>query len=203
MKIICVGRNYKAHASELGNAIPEQPVIFLKPDTALIQKGQAFYIPHFSKEIHFETELVVKINRLGKNISEKYAHKYYSEISLGIDLTARDIQSELKGKGLPWERAKAFDHSAPLGKFISLDSIDQANDIHFKLLINKEERQRGKSSDMLFSIDQLIENISKFITLKIGDLIFTGTPEGVGPIHIGDHLEGYIEDKKVLDLKVK
>lgn len=203
MKIICVGRNYVDHAKELGNDIPEQPVIFLKPDTSIIQKGLPFFYPDFSKSIHYEAEIVVKINRLGKNIDAKYAHRYYSDISLGIDFTARDLQKDLKEKGLPWERAKSFDGSAAIGKFVPVKSLKQANNINFRLHINKEEKQKGQSSEMLFSIDQLIENISKFITLKIGDLIFTGTPSGVGPIAINDRIEGFIEEEKVLDLKIK
>tara|TARA_R110002072_G_scaffold83655_3_gene189748 strand:+ start:1035 stop:1646 length:612 start_codon:yes stop_codon:yes gene_type:complete len=203
MKIICVGRNYAAHAAELKNEVPKEPVIFLKPDTALIPKRQPFFYPDFSNDIHYEAELVVRINRLGKNIAEKFAHKYYSEVTLGIDFTARDIQQQLKEKGLPWERAKAFDGSAPVGQFIKINSLRNSKNIDFKLLINKEERQIGDTNDMLFSINQLISHISTFMTLKIGDLIFTGTPQGVGPIKIGDHLEGFIEDQKLLDLKIK
>lgn len=203
MKIICVGRNYVAHAAELKNEVPKEPVIFLKPDTAIIPKGQPFFYPDFSKDIHYEAELVIRINRLGKNIAEKFAHKYYDEISLGIDFTARDLQQNLKEKGLPWERAKAFDGSAPVGQFVDLNSLKDPKNIHFKLLINQEERQVGESKAMLFSIDRLITQISSFITLKIGDLIFTGTPKGVGPVKIGDHLVGLIEDEKVLELKVK
>lgn len=203
MKIICVGRNYAAHAAELKNEVPKEPVIFLKPDTALIPKRQPFFYPDFSSDIHYEAELVVRINRLGKNIAEKFAHKYYSEVTLGIDFTARDIQQQLKEKGLPWERAKAFDGSAPVGQFIKINSLRNSKNIDFKLLINKEERQIGDTNDMLFSINQLISHISTFMTLKIGDLIFTGTPQGVGPIKIGDHLEGFIEDQKLLDLKIK
>jgi len=203
MKIICVGRNYAAHAAELKNEVPDKPVIFLKPDTALIPKRQAFYHPDFSSDIHYEAELVLKINRLGKHIKEKFAHKYFAEISLGIDFTARDLQQKLKQKGLPWERAKSFDGSAPVGKFISLEKLKNSENIQFKLLINKEERQFGESKQMIFSFQQLVANISSFITLKIGDLIFTGTPKGVGKVSIGDHLEGFIEDQKVLDLKVR
>lgn len=203
MKIICVGRNYAAHAAELKNEIPEEPVIFLKPDSAILPKRQPFFYPDFSQDIHFEAELVIRINRLGKNIAEKFAHKYYHEVSLGIDFTARDLQQKLKEKGLPWERAKAFDGSAPVGQFIDLKSLEDSKNIHFRLLINKKERQLGETKNMLFSVNQLISNISSFITLKIGDLIFTGTPQGVGPIKIGDHLEGFIEEQKVLDIKIK
>lgn len=203
MKIICVGRNYAAHAAELKNEVPSEPVIFLKPDTALLPKRQPFFYPDFSKDIHFETEVVVRINRLGKNIAPKFAHKYYSELSLGIDFTARDLQQKLKEKGLPWEKAKAFDGSAPTGKFIDKSTLPQVNQLNFELKVNGESRQSGNTSQMLFPIDELIAYVSQFFTLKIGDLIFTGTPQGVGPITIGDHLEAYLENKKVLDLKIR
>lgn len=203
MKIICVGRNYTAHAKELNNAIPTEPVIFLKPDTALIPKRQPFFYPSFSADVHYEAELVVRINRVGKHIQEKFAHKYYSELSLGIDFTARDLQAKLKEKGLPWEKAKAFDGSAPVGSFLDKKAIGDLADLNFSLKVNDEVRQNGNTADMLFSIDKLIAYISQYFTLKIGDFIFTGTPEGVGPIHKGDHLQGFIQDKKVLDLKIK
>lgn len=203
MKIICIGRNYAAHAKELNNPVPKEPVIFLKPDTALLAKKMPFFYPDFSQDIHYEAELVVRINKVGKNIAEKFAHKYYSEISLGIDFTARDLQSKYKEKGLPWERAKAFDGSAPVGEFIDLTQLPQVNDLDFSLHINNSLRQQGSSANMLFSIDAIISYVSKFFTLKIGDLIFTGTPEGVGPIQIGDKMEGFINGKKVLDLKIK
>lgn len=203
MKIICVGRNYAAHAAELKNEVPTEPVIFLKPDTALLPRRQPFFYPDFSKDIHFETEVVVRINRLGKNIAPKFAHKYYSELSLGIDFTARDLQQKLKEKGLPWEKAKAFDGSAPTGQFIDKSTLPEVNQLNFKLKINGESRQSGNTSQMLFPIDELISYVSKYFTLKIGDLIFTGTPQGVGPIAIGDHLEAYLENKKVLDLKIR
>lgn len=203
MKIICVGRNYAAHAAELKNEVPSEPVIFLKPDTALLPKRQPFFYPDFSKDIHFETEVVVRIDRLGKNIAPKFAHKYYSELSLGIDFTARDLQQKLKEKGLPWEKAKAFDGSAPTGKFIDKSTLPQVNQLNFELKVNGESRQSGNTSQMLFAIDELIAYVSQFFTLKIGDLIFTGTPQGVGPIAIGDHLEAYLENEKVLDLKIR
>jgi len=203
MKIICVGRNYVQHAKELNNPVPTEPVLFLKPDTALIPKKLPFFYPSFSQNVHYETELVIRINRLGKNIEEKFAHKYYSEISLGIDLTARDIQTNLKKKGLPWEKAKAFDSSAPLGKWIPKSNYTDLNDINFKLLINGEERQNANTSEMIFSVDRLIAYISQYFTLKIGDIIFTGSPEGVGKLNIGDQLEAYLEEEKVLDLKIK
>lgn len=203
MKIICVGRNYAAHAAELKNEVPSEPVIFLKPDTALLPKRQPFFYPDFSKDIHFETEVVVRINRLGKNIAPKFAHKYYSELSLGIDFTARDLQQKLKEKGLPWEKAKAFDGSAPTGKFVDKAKLTELNQLNFELKVNGESRQSGNTSQMLFPIDELIAYVSQFFTLKIGDLIFTGTPQGVGPIAIGDHLEAYLENEKVLDLKIR
>lgn len=203
MKIICVGRNYAAHAKELKNDVPKEPVIFLKPDTALIPKRQPFFYPAFSTDVHYEAELVVRINRVGKHIQEKFAHKYYSELSLGIDFTARDLQAKLKEKGLPWEKAKAFDGSAPVGKFVNKSVFNDLADLDFSLKINDETRQKGNTANMLFNIDKLIAYISQYFTLKIGDLIFTGTPEGVGPINKGDHLQGFIAENKVLDLKIK
>ena len=203
MKIICVGRNYTAHAKELKNEVPKEPVIFLKPDTALIPKRQPFFYPSFSTDVHYEAELVIRINRVGKHIQEKFAHKYYSELSLGIDFTARDLQSTLKEKGLPWEKAKAFDGSAPVGKFLNKSVFSDLSQLDFSLNINDEIRQKGNTANMLFSIDKLIAYISQYFTLKIGDLIFTGTPEGVGPINKGDHLQGFIAENKVLDLKVR
>ena len=203
MKIICVGRNYSEHAKELKNPIPSEPVLFLKPETALIPNKQPFFYPDFSQDIHFETEIVIKINRLGKNIDAQFSHKYYEEISLGIDFTARDIQQRLKDKGLPWERAKAFDSSAPVGKFVNKANFSDINNLDFSLKIDGEIKQQGNTKEMLFNVDNLIAEISKYFTLKIGDLIFTGTPAGVGPISIGNHLEGYIEDKKVFNLKIR
>lgn len=203
MKIICVGRNYSEHAKELNNPIPKEPILFLKPDTALIQSNQPFFYPDFSKDIHYEAEIVVKINRLGKNIAPKFANKYYDQVSLGIDFTARDIQQKLKEKNLPWERAKAFDSSAPVGKFIHKTHLNDLSNLGFSLKIDGETRQEGNTKNMLFSIDNLIAEISKFFTLKIGDLIFTGTPSGIGPVFIGNHLEGYIENEKVLNLKIR
>lgn len=203
MKIICIGRNYAAHARELNNPVSEEPVIFLKPETALIQKRQPFFIPQFSNNIHHEIELVLKICRTGKNISEQFAHKYFDEITVGIDFTARDLQAELKSKGLPWERAKAFDGSAPVGQFISIRSLDLAGGINFRLEINGETRQTGNSQNMIFSFARIISFVSSFITLKSGDYIFTGTPEGVGPVKMNDKLSGYIENQKLLQLTVK
>lgn len=203
MKIICIGRNYANHAKEMNSAVPDVPMFFMKPDTALLPKRNPFYYPNFTKDLHFECELVVRISRLGKNISERFANEYYNEIGLGIDFTARDLQQKCKEKGHPWEIAKAFEHSAPLSeKFISKTNLDLDN-LNFSLTKNGEIVQKGNIKDMIFTIDQLIAYISQFMTLKIGDLIFTGTPEGVGPVQIGDHLEGYIEKEKMLDVKIK
>ena len=204
MKIICIGRNYAKHAKELGNTVPTEPVYFMKPDSALLPKKQPFFYPNFTKDLHYEVELVIKICKLGKNISKKFANTYYNEIGLGIDFTARDIQLECKAKGLPWEKAKAFDYSAPLSReFIQKSEIKNLDDIAFSLEKNGKIVQKGNSKDMLFDFDQLVCYISQFMTLKIGDLIFTGTPAGVGPVKIGDQLTGYIEDKKMLDLNIK
>lgn len=204
MKIICIGRNYVQHAKELGNEIPQEPVFFLKPDTALLQKNAPFFIPDFSQDIHHEVELVVKINRLGKNINEKFAHKYYDEIGLGIDFTARDLQHQLKTKGLPWEKSKAFDGSAVLSKtFIAVEAIDKLDDIEFSLKKNGNKVQSGNSNEMLFNINSIIAHVSKYMTLKIGDLIYTGTPQGVGRVDINDELVGFIGDKEMLKCKIK
>jgi acylpyruvate hydrolase len=204
MKIICIGRNYINHAKELGNAIPKEPVFFLKPDTALLLKKQPFFIPDFSNEIHYETELVVRIDRLGKNIQEKFAHKYYSELGLGLDFTARDIQQECKTQGLPWEKAKAFDGSALMSQnLIPVSDLNIAGGINFSLKVNGEQKQIGNSKDMLFSIDAIIAYISRYFTLKIGDLIYTGTPEGVGKINPGDELEGFVGEEEMFKVKIK
>lgn len=204
MKIICIGRNYVDHAKELNNPVPKNPVFFLKPETALLPKNMPFFIPDFSEDVHHEVELVVKINRLGKNIEERFAHKYYNEIGIGIDFTARDLQSKCKAKGLPWEMAKAFDGSAPVSRtFLSVEKIGDTSNIDFKLLKNGDLIQQGNSKDMLFNINQIIAYVSQFFTLKIGDLIFTGTPAGVSKVNIGDTLEAFIGNEKMLDLKVK
>jgi acylpyruvate hydrolase len=203
MKIICIGRNYVEHAKELNSEVPTEPVFFLKPDTALLKDGQAFYLPDFSKEIHHEVELVIKINKPGKNIQSQFAHKYFEEIGIGIDFTARDLQAECKKKGLPWEKAKAFDGSAPIGKFIDKNQFADEKNINFKLLINGKLVQNGNSSNMLFSFDKIIAYVSQFFTLKTGDLIYTGTPQGVGPVEIGDKLEAYIEENKLLEFEIK
>lgn len=203
MKIICIGRNYAEHAKELSNAVPSEPVFFMKPDTALLRDGEAFYHPDFSNDIHHEIEVVVKINKVGKHIAEEFAHKYYDEIGLGIDFTARDIQSKCKEKGLPWEKAKAFDGSAPIGKFISKNELLPLNNLPFELKINGQSRQVGNTKDMIFSIDKIIAYVSQFVTLKVGDLIYTGTPEGVSAIKIGDKLQGFLNKQLVLEFEVK
>ena len=203
MKIICIGRNYVEHAKELKNPLPKQPVFFLKPDTSLVIRNRPFFFPEFSKDIHYEVELVIKIDKNGKHIQEKFAHTYYSQIGLGIDFTARDIQQNCKEKGLPWEIAKGFDNSAPISKMIAIEELKDRKNIQFNLKLNGGIVQEGSSVDMIFSFDTIISYLSQFITLKMGDLIYTGTPAGVGPVNIGDHLEGYLEDKKMLDFRVK
>ena len=203
MKIICVGRNYVEHIKELNNEAPKDPVLFLKPDTSILLKKQPFFIPEFSNEVHHEVEILVKINRIGKHIDRKFAHKYYDEIGLGIDFTARDLQSELKEKGLPWEKAKAFDGAAVVGKFIAKTNFKDVNDINFRLERNDEVQQKGNTSLMLWKIDTLIEYISKYFTLKIGDIIFTGTPSGVAKVNSEDVLKGFIEENEVFSIKVK
>lgn len=203
MKIICVGRNYAEHIAELNNQTPDSPVIFLKPETAQLRPGEDFYYPEFSKDVHYEVELVVKINKAGKNIEEKFAHKYYSEIGIGVDFTARDLQSELKAKGLPWELAKAFNGSAPVSDFVPVSDYADVQDINFSLDVNGETRQNGNSSMMIYRINYLTSFVSKYFMLKTGDLIFTGTPKGVGPVKIGDKLTASIEGKKMLELFVK
>ncbi|MFW5792709.1 MAG: fumarylacetoacetate hydrolase family protein [Bacteroidota bacterium] len=202
MKIICIGRNYIEHANELNNPLPEVPVFFLKPETAIIRAGLPFFYPDFSENIHYETELVLKICRLGKNIQKKFAHKYYNEIGIGIDFTARDLQEKCKQKGLPWEIAKAFDSSAPVGSFIDKKEFENINDIDFSLDINGKIVQKANSGMMIFSFDEIINYVSKFFTLKIGDLIFTGTPAGVGAVNKGDILTAFIKDKELLKVKV-
>jgi 2-keto-4-pentenoate hydratase/2-oxohepta-3-ene-1,7-dioic acid hydratase in catechol pathway len=203
MKIICISRNYVNHAKELGNQIPSEPLFFLKPETAIQAKGHPFFIPDFSDDIHYEVELVVKIDKTGKNIEEIFAYKYYSQVGLGIDFTARDIQEECKAKGLPWEKAKGFDGAAQISRsFINKSELD-LNDISFLLEKNGEQVQIGNSKDMLFSFDAIIAYISKFYTLKIGDLIYTGTPEGVGKVKEGEILKGFIGDKEMFKVVVK
>jgi 2-keto-4-pentenoate hydratase/2-oxohepta-3-ene-1,7-dioic acid hydratase in catechol pathway len=202
MKIICIGRNYAEHAKEMKSAVPTEPIFFMKPDVALLKEGD-FYYPNFTKDLHFECEIVVKIDKVGKNIEEKFASKYYSEITLGIDFTARDLQSQCKEKGLPWEKAKAFDNSAPISsKWIKIAELDFEK-MEFIFSQNGEVRQVGKTIDMLFSIDQLIAYVSQFVTLKTGDLIYTGTPSGVGPVAIGDVLTATLNGEKMFEFKVK
>jgi len=203
MKIICVGRNYADHAKELKNEVPSEPVIFLKPETALLPKRNPFFIPEFSSDIHHELELVVRINRVGKSIEERFAQRYYNEATVGIDFTARDIQSALKAKGLPWERAKAFDGSAPVGKFVPLSALGSVQNLDLRLEKNDEVVQEGNTSDMLFTVDRVISYVSQFMTLKIGDLIFTGTPAGVGPVKENDVLKAYLNDQELLKINVR
>ncbi len=203
MKIICIGRNYAEHAKEMKSEVPTEPVFFMKPDTALLKDGEPFYYPEFTKDLHHEIEVVIKINKVGKHIDAQFAHKYYDEIGLGIDFTARDLQAQCKAKGLPWEKAKAFDASAPLGKFVSKSQLGNLNDINFELKINGVSRQVGNTKDLLFTFDQMIAYVSQFVTLKVGDLIYTGTPEGVGPVAIGDQLQGYLNGDLFLDFEVK
>ena len=203
MKIICVGRNYPRHIKELVNQRPESPVIFIKPDTSLLQKNNPFFIPDFSRLINYELELLVKINRIGKYIQPKYAFKYYREIGLGIDFTARDIQQQLKEKGLPWEKAKGFDGSALIGEWFDKSNFEDINKLDFHLLKNGIVTQSGNSSQMIWKIDELISEISKFFTLKIGDIIFTGTPEGVGDVQEDDLLEGFLMNEKAFSIKIK
>lgn len=207
MKIICIGRNYADHVKELndGGEIPAEPVFFLKPDTALLRNNDPFYIPSFSKDLHYECELVVRLNRVGKCIEERFAHRYYTEVGLGIDFTARDLQREAIAAGLPWERAKAFDHSAALSpEFIPLTELGgDAQQLHFELSINDQVRQRGDTSEMLFGVDRLISYLSEYLTLKIGDLIYTGTPVGVGPVHPGERLQAMLEGRTLLDFDIR
>lgn len=204
MKIICIGRNYAAHAAEMKSEVPQEPVYFMKPDTAILPKRNPFYYPDFTTDLHHEVELVLRICKLGKSIHVDHAHKYYDAIGIGIDFTARDVQATCKAKGLPWEKAKAFDHSAPLSEeFIPKEEFEDLNDIGFRLEKNGEVVQDGNTKDLLFNFDQLISYLSGFVTLKIGDLIFTGTPEGVGSVQIGDQLECFIGDRSMLRFNVK
>ncbi len=203
MKIICVGRNYAEHAKELNNTVEEEPVIFMKPETALLTPRQPFFYPKFSNDIHHEVEIVVRINKVGKNIAERFAHKYYDELTVGIDFTARDLQQKLKTKGLPWELAKAFDGSAPVGSLISKSEFESVKSIPFSLNINGVQQQIGNSSMMIHSIDKIISFVSIYVTLKKGDLIFTGTPKGVSAVKINDVLEAYLGEQKLLTVKVK
>ncbi|HEY8398524.1 MAG TPA: fumarylacetoacetate hydrolase family protein [Flavihumibacter sp.] len=203
MKIFCIGRNYVAHAQELGNEVPDEPVIFMKPKSALLQTHTPFYYPEFTNELHYEAELVLRVSKNGKYIQERYASKYYDAVTVGIDFTARDIQQELKKKGLPWEKAKSWDNSAVIGKWINLADIKNKKDINFKLLKNKETVQEGNSGNMIFSFDSIIAHISNYFSVNIGDLIFTGTPAGVGECVVGDELEGFIDNSQLFSLEIK
>lgn len=203
MKIICIGRNYTNHIAELKNERPTEPVVFMKPDSAILLKQHPFVLPEFSNEVHHEIELIVKINKVGKYIEPKFAHKYYDEISVGIDFTARDLQDQLKAKGLPWEKAKAFDGSAVIGEFVSKEQFKSLDDVNFELLKNGAVAQKGNSSLMLWKIDELVAYVSQFFTLKIGDIIFTGTPEGVAAVQPNDVLEGYLEGQQLFRIQVK
>ncbi len=203
MKIICIGQNYIKHIKELNHEIPEEPVFFMKPDSSLLLSNKDFFLPGFSNEVHHEVELVIKINRLGKSIESRFAHRYYEEIGLGIDFTARDIQRQLSAKGLPWEKAKAFDSAAVLGTFISKQELGDLSNIEFSLRLNQKVVQQGNSGDMIFNFDTIISHVSQFVTLKMGDLIYTGTPSGVGTVNVNDRLEGYIGERKMFDFLVK
>ncbi|MEG1544578.1 MAG: fumarylacetoacetate hydrolase family protein [Tannerellaceae bacterium] len=204
MKIIAVGMNYAAHNKELHHSLElSEPTLFMKSDSSLLKDGKPFFIPDFSSEVHYETEIVVKIDRLGKNIAERFAHRYYNEVTVGIDFTARDLQKKLRAQGLPWEISKAFDNSAVVGTFLPLDRVGEVGRIPFHLDLNGVKVQQGNTADMLFSVDQIVAYASRFFTLKIGDLIYTGTPVGVGQVAIDDHLEGYIDERKLLDFYVR
>lgn len=204
MKIFAVGLNYASHNKEMERTFEsKEPVIFMKPDTALLKGDKPFFLPDFSDEIHYETELVVKVNRLGKNVAERFAHRYYDEITVGIDFTARDLQMKQKELGLPWEIAKGFDNSAAIGTFISKNEVSDVQNVDLRLDINNQTVQQGNTKEMIYSVDKIIAYISRFFTLKIGDLIFTGTPAGIGPVAIDDHLQGYLESRKLLDFRIK
>lgn len=203
MKIICIGLNYRSHAQEMGWKLPSEPVVFLKPDSALLKNNKPFFLPDFSENIHYEVEVVVKISKLGKSISSKYAPRYFDEVTLGIDITARDIQSRQSAAGYPWELSKGFDGAAPVGTFIPVKSFSNMGDLNFRLEINDKIMQQGNTSDMIFSINEIIEYVSRFFTLKTGDLIFTGTPSGVGQLRRNDNLVAWLGDKQVLNFRIK
>jgi 2-keto-4-pentenoate hydratase/2-oxohepta-3-ene-1,7-dioic acid hydratase in catechol pathway len=203
MKIICIGRNYVAHARELNNEVPDKPVFFMKPDSALVTSNRPFFYPDFSTNVHHELEVVIRINRLGRSIEEQYADRYYNELALGIDFTARDLQDQQKKKGLPWEIAKGFDYSAPISEFFPVEKYGDIHDLSFRLDLNGKTVQDGSTSLMIFSFEKIIAYVSRFMTLKTGDLIFTGTPAGVGPVAINDRLEAYLEGDKLMDFPVK
>lgn len=203
MKVLCIGRNYAEHIKEMNSPLPSSPVFFLKPDTSVLTRNRSFYLPDFSKNIHYELELVIKMCKTGKNIGEEIAHTYFDKISVGLDLTARDIQDECKKKGLPWLISKGFDHAAPVGKFLTKSKFPDIGNISFHLELNEKTVQSGNSKEMIFSFEQIIVHLSRFITLKTGDLIFTGTPAGVGPVKTGDVLAGYIGNKKLISCEIK
>ena len=203
MKIICIGRNYVAHAKELNNEVPTSPVFFMKPDSALVISNRPFFYPEFSKDVHHELEVVIRISRLGRSIEEKYAGRYFNEVGLGVDFTARDLQAEQKKKGLPWEIAKGFDYSAPISEFFPVEKYKDLHNLSFRLDVNGKTVQDGSTSLMIFSFEKIISYVSRFMTLKTGDLIFTGTPAGVGPVAIDDRLEAYLEGEKLMDFPVK
>lgn len=202
MKIICIGRNYADHAKELNNPIPKEPLFFIKPDSAILRNNDDFYLPDFSNDVHYEAEIYVKVHKKGKNIQEKFAHSYYNEIGIGIDITARDIQTVCKEKGLPWEKAKGFDGSAPMSRTLPLSDFEGVNAINFELHINGNVVQTGFTGDMLFNVDQIIAEASKYFMFKIGDVVYTGTPAGVGKLHPGDHLQAFIEGRKMMDFRI-
>jgi 2-keto-4-pentenoate hydratase/2-oxohepta-3-ene-1,7-dioic acid hydratase in catechol pathway len=203
MKIICIGLNYRKHAIEMGRPFPEEPVVFMKPDSSILKNNKPFFLPDFSSEIHYEVEVVVKITRLGKGILPKFAPRYYSEITAGIDITARDLQAKLSSERLPWEISKCFDGAAPLGKFIPVSSVADIGNLDFRLEINDRIVQQSNTSDMIFGINEIISYVSRFFTLKTGDLIFSGTPSGVGPLKKNDHLVAYIKEMPLLDFMIK
>jgi len=203
MKILAIGRNYSKHIDELGNEKTEEPVVFIKPDTALLKNNTSFFYPDFSTEIHYEVELIIRINKDGKNINKRFARNYYNEIGVGIDFTARDLQQKAKEQRLPWTLSKGFNGSAPVSNFLPLEEFDDINNIDFSLKVNNILKQKGNSQNMIFNFDYIISYISRFITFKKGDIVFTGTPEGIGPIQIGDKIEAYIEDKKMLEFDVR
>lgn len=203
MKIVAIGRNYAEHIAELKNEVPDEPVIFFKPDTAILRNNEPFYYPDYTSDVHHEVELILRISREGKNIDRKFARKYYDGIGVGIDFTARDLQAKAKAKGLPWALAKGFNGSAPVSEFLPVDQFPDLRQINFRLEVNGVARQQGNSAMMLHPFEDIIAYVSRFITLKTGDIIFTGTPAGVGPVQIGDRLEGYVEDRKLLDFEIK
>ena len=203
MKIICIGRNYSEHAKEMNSDVPDKPVFFIKPDTCLNRNNQPFFYPEFTKDLHYELEVVIRFNRIGRSVNKRFAHRYYDAVSLGIDFTARDLQQECKQKGLPWEIAKAFDYSAPIGEFIPKEEIENLGNIEFRLEKNDVVVQQGNTRDMIFSFDELIDYVSRFVTFRIGDYMYTGTPAGVGPVQVGDRLKGYLNNRLMFDFFVR